>query len=101
VPTVASQALNFRVKVEGDRVETWVNGRPYHDWRDEQREFIRKGDVYLISYSALVKIYEVEVKVKKWYAPFFRFLKRIWPIIVAIGVIVGIISALVYLLSRG
>jgi len=96
---VSLQAVTVRVKAEGDRVQTWVNDRLYHDWPDEQREFIRKGDIYLISFATLVRIYEVEVKVKKWYAPLLRFVKRFWKVLVAIGVI-GSALGLFDLLSR-
>lgn len=99
VPEVSSQAVTIRIKVEGDRIQTWVNNKPYHDWRDKQNEFIRKGDIYLISYASLVKIYEVEVKVKRWYAPIFRLLKPFWLIILVLSVIVGLIAGLVYLFS--
>lgn len=99
VPEISSQAVTIRIRAEGDRVQTWVNNRPYHDWRDEQKEFIRKGDIYLISYASLVKIYEVEIKVKKWYAPLLRFVKHFWKVIVAISVIAGIIGLILQLLS--
>lgn len=48
VSAVSSQAVTIRIKIEGDHVQTWVNNKPYHDWRDEHKEFIRKGDIYLI-----------------------------------------------------
>ena len=99
VSAVSSQAVTVRIKAEGDRVQTWVNGRHYHDWRDKQKEFIRKGDVYLISHAVLVKIYEVEVKVKKWYAPLLRFVRRFWVVLVVFGVI-GSALGLIDLLSR-
>ena len=100
VSVVSSQTVTMRIKVEGDRVQTWMNNKPYHDWRDEQKEFIRKGDIYLISYASLVKIYEVEVKVKRWYAPLVRLLKRFWKIILVLSVIVGLIAGLVFLCSQ-
>jgi len=100
VSAVSSQAVTIRIKIEGDRVQTWVNDKSYHDWRDEQKEFIRKGDIYLISYASLVKIYEVEVKVKRWYAPLIRLLKRFWKIILVLSAIVGLIAGLVFLFSR-
>jgi hypothetical protein len=90
-PAVSCQPVTIRIRAEGDRVQTWVNDSPRHDWRDEQREFIRKGDIYLISYGALIKIYEVDVRVKIWYAPFLRFLKRFWKILVVLAVIVTLI----------
>jgi len=99
VSVVSSQAVTIRIKVEGDRVQTWVNDKSYHDWRDKQKEFIRKGDIYLISYASLVKIYEVEVKVKRFYAPIVRLFKRFWKIILVLSVIVGLIAGLVYLCS--
>ena len=100
VPAVESQAVTIRVKVEGDRVQTWVNNRPYHDWRDEQKEFIRKGDIYLISHAALVKIYEVEVKVKKWYAPLIRFVQRFWKVFGIVCIVLGFIAALIQIFGR-
>ena len=99
VSAVSSQAITIRIKVEGDRIQTWVNNKPYHDWRDKQKEFIRKGDIYLISYASLVKIYEVEVKVKRWYAPLVRLLKRFWLIIFVLSVIVGLIAGIVVIVS--
>ena len=99
VSVVSAQPVTIRIKVEGNRIQTWVNNKPYHDWRDEQNEFIRKGDIYLISYASLVKIYEVEVKVKRWYAPLVRLSKRSWLIILALSVIVGLIVGLVSLIS--
>ncbi len=99
VSVVSSQAVTMQINVEGDRIQTWVNNKPYHDWRDEHKEFIRKGDIYLISYASLVKIYEVEVKVKKWYAPLVRFFKRFWLIIVILSVIIGLIASIVSLFS--
>lgn len=99
VPAVSSQAVTIRIKVEGDRIQTWVNNNPYHDWSDEKKEFIRKGYIYLISYASIVKIYEVEVKVKRWYAPIVRFLKHFWKIIVVISVIIGLIAGLIFLFS--
>jgi hypothetical protein len=100
VPAVASQPVTLRIKVEGDRVQTWVNDRAYHDWRDEQREFIRKGDIFLIAYGAIVKIYEVEIKVKKWYAPLLRLGRRFWLIIAAVSVIISLVAGIVSLLPR-
>lgn len=97
IPEVSSQAVIVRIKTERDRVQTWVNNRPYHDCRDEQEEFIRKGSVYLISYRSLVKIYEVEIKVKRWYAPLLRFIKRFWQILCIIGVI-GSVLGFLYIL---
>jgi hypothetical protein len=100
VPAVASQAVTLRIKVEGDRVQTWVNDRAYHDWRDEQGEFIRKGDIFLIAHGAIVKIYEVEIKVKKWYAPLLRLGHRFWLIIAAVSVIISLVAGIVSLLLR-
>jgi len=97
VPVVSSQAVIVRIKAEGDRIQTWVNNKPYHDWRDENQEFIRKGDIYLISYASLVKIYEVEVKVKKLYAPLVRFLKRFWFVIVVLSIIISLIAGIISL----
>jgi hypothetical protein len=100
VPAVASQPVTLRIRVEGDRAQTWVNDRAYHDWRDEQREFIRMGDIFLIAYGAIVKINEVEIKVKRRYAPLLDFGRRFWLIIVGISVIIGIVAGIVSLLSR-
>ncbi|MGB2808605.1 MAG: hypothetical protein WBC22_12750 [Sedimentisphaerales bacterium] len=90
--SVSSQAVTIRIKAEGDRVQTWVNNKSYHDWRDEHKEFIRKGDIYLITYASLVKIYEVEVKVKRWYAPLVRLLKLFFKIILFLKRILSCIS---------
>ena len=99
VESVASQPVTFRIKVEGSRVQTWVNERPYHDWQDKDGEFIRKGSIYLISHVALVRIYEIQIKVKKWYAPLLRFCRRSWMVIVVLGVVGSVIGLFVWLLS--
>ena len=41
VTLVSSQAVTIRIMVEGDHIQTWVNNKPYHDWRDKQKEFIK------------------------------------------------------------
>ena len=63
----------------------------------KNKEFIRKGDIYLISYASLVKIYEVEVKVKKLHAPLVRFFKRFWLIIVVLSILVSLIAGIISL----
>ena len=98
VSVVSSQVVTMRINVDRDRIQTWVNNRPYHDWLDEDKEFIRKGDIYLISYASLVKIYEVKVKVKRWYAPLVRFFKRFWKIIVGLSVLVSLIAGILTLI---
>lgn len=75
---VSYQPVSLRIKAEGDRVETWVNGEPCHDWRDVDKAFIREGDIYLIAFGATVAIHEIEIKVKKWYAPIIRFFSGFW-----------------------
>jgi len=97
VPAVSSQPITIRIKVVRDRVQTWVNNRDYHNWQDKNKEFIRKGFIYLISFGALVKIYEVEIKIKKWYAPLAKLMKPFWRFIVGLGVIVGLIVGFIYL----
>jgi hypothetical protein len=100
VSVVSSQAVTMRICVDGEHVKTWVNNKPYHDWLDEDKEFIRKGDVYLISYASLVKIYEVKVKVKRWYAPLVRFFKRFWKIIAVLSMLVSLIAGIFTLIYR-
>jgi hypothetical protein len=99
IPEVASQPVTIRVRVESDRVQTWVNGRQYHDWRDKEHEFIRKGDIYLTTYAARAKIYEVKIRVKKWYAPISRFLSRSWKIIIVLGIIVSLIAGVITIIA--
>ena len=97
IPEVAEQPVTLRIKAEKDRIQTWANGRPRHDERDGERRFIRRGDIYLISYGVRAKIHEVEVKVKKWHAPLVRFFRKTWKILVIIGVILGIITGVIAL----
>jgi len=99
-PEVTSQPVALRIKVENDRVQTWVNGRPSHDWLDRDKEFVRKGDIYLIAYAAEVKIHEIEIKAKKWYAPLIRFARRFWKAFVIVGIVLGFIAAIIQILGR-
>jgi hypothetical protein len=99
-PEVSSQPVTVRLKVEGNRIQTWVNDRACHDWVDKDNEFVRKGDVYLISYAAETRIHEVEIKAKKWYAPVVRFAKRFWKAFVIVGIILGVVAAVMQLLGR-
>jgi len=94
VSVVSSQPVTIRIRVEGDHIQTWVNNRPYHDWRDQQHAFLRKGDVYLISYGSHVRISAVEIKVKKWHAPVVRFVERFKVWITWIGIIIGLFVSL-------
>ncbi|MCX5644886.1 MAG: hypothetical protein NTZ17_09400 [Phycisphaerae bacterium] len=94
VPAVSSQPVTVRIKAERDHIQTWVNNRQYHDWRDQQHAFLRKGDVYLIAYGSRVRISAVEIKVKKWHAPILQFVNRFWPWITAISIVVGLIIGL-------
>jgi hypothetical protein len=89
VPEVADHPVTLRIKVEGDRIQTWVNGGPRHDERDTDRRFIRRGDIYLISYGVLAKIHEVEIKAKKWYAPLIKVGIKTW---IIMGIILLILS---------
>lgn len=95
---ISSQPVTVRVKAEGDRIQTWINGRPHHDRRDEQKEFIRKGDIYLIAYGSLVRIYDVEVKAKRWYAPIRRFGSGFYWLLGILSVIGGAIAFWIYVL---
>lgn len=98
VPAVASQPVTLRIRAEGDRVQTSVNDKQYHDWRDEKGEFIRKGNIYLFTYASQVKIHEVQVKAKKWYAPLRRLFNRLWKLLAALAIIATLIAFIVTVL---
>ena len=97
LPEVAAQPVTLRIKVEGDCIQTWANDRQRHDERDRDRRFIRQGDIYLITYGVQAKIHEVEVKVKKWYAPFVRVGRKIGKTTLIILAILSGIAGLIYL----
>lgn len=99
-PEVSSQPVTLRIKVENNRIQTWVNGRSCHDWLDRDEEFVRKGDVYLIAHASEVKVHEIEIKAKKWYAPLVRFAKRFWKGFVIVGIILGFIAALIQIFGQ-
>lgn len=99
VPEISEQPVTLHLRVEGERVQAWVNDRPCLDWRDERKEFIRNGHIYLIAYSSLVEIHECTIKVKKWYAPLTNFIRRFWRVIVVISTLLGVITGIYFLVN--